>query len=112
MDIQDQLLVEKQENRRVTRVLDEIVQEVEEKAPILKRQREEYESMQRSMNSLCAKLEQARTVSGRDGGSGRTGRVRIDMWGRGKDKLAEEEVGSCSLGTKLKKTDSKKGGTT
>ncbi|XP_031662455.1 nucleoprotein TPR isoform X2 [Oncorhynchus kisutch] len=61
VDIQDQLLVEKQENRRVTRVLDEIVQEVEEKAPILKRQREEYESMQRSMNSLCAKLEQART---------------------------------------------------
>uniref|UniRef100_A0A8C7UUD6 Nucleoprotein TPR n=1 Tax=Oncorhynchus mykiss TaxID=8022 RepID=A0A8C7UUD6_ONCMY len=58
VDIQDQLLVEKQENRRVTRVLDEIVQEVEEKAPILKRQREEYESMQRSMNSLCAKLEQ------------------------------------------------------
>nr|XP_029479842.1 nucleoprotein TPR-like isoform X3 [Oncorhynchus nerka] len=61
VDIQDQLLVEKQENRRVTRVLDEIVQEVEEKAPILKRQREDYESMQRSMNSLCAKLEQART---------------------------------------------------
>uniref|UniRef100_A0A674DEH9 Nucleoprotein TPR n=1 Tax=Salmo trutta TaxID=8032 RepID=A0A674DEH9_SALTR len=61
VDVQDQLLVEKQENRRVTRVLDEIVQEVEEKAPILKRQREEYESMQRSMNSLCAKLEQART---------------------------------------------------
>uniref|UniRef100_A0A674DA37 Nucleoprotein TPR n=1 Tax=Salmo trutta TaxID=8032 RepID=A0A674DA37_SALTR len=58
VDVQDQLLVEKQENRRVTRVLDEIVQEVEEKAPILKRQREEYESMQRSMNSLCAKLEQ------------------------------------------------------
>uniref|UniRef100_A0A674DAK5 Nucleoprotein TPR n=1 Tax=Salmo trutta TaxID=8032 RepID=A0A674DAK5_SALTR len=62
VDVQDQLLVEKQENRRVTRVLDEIVQEVEEKAPILKRQREEYESMQRSMNSLCAKLEQARTI--------------------------------------------------
>ncbi|KAL0965926.1 hypothetical protein UPYG_G00288040 [Umbra pygmaea] len=61
VDVQDQLLVEKQENRRVSRVLDEIVQEVEEKAPILKRQREEYESMQKSMNSLCAKLEQART---------------------------------------------------
>lgn len=46
----------------MSRVLDEIVQEVESKAPVLKRQREEYESMQRSMTSLCNKLEQARTV--------------------------------------------------
>lgn len=43
-------------------MLDEIVQEVESKAPVLKQQREEYESMQRSMASLCNKLEQARTV--------------------------------------------------
>ncbi|XP_012988241.3 nucleoprotein TPR isoform X3 [Esox lucius] len=60
VDVQGQLLVEKQENRRVTQILDEIVQEVEEKAPILKRQREEYENVQRSMSSLCVKLEQAR----------------------------------------------------
>lgn len=46
----------------MSRVLDEIVQEVEAKAPVLKRQREEYEGMQRSMASLCNKLEQARTV--------------------------------------------------
>lgn len=46
----------------MSRVLDEIVQEVESKAPVLKRQREEYESMQRSMTSLCNKLEQARMV--------------------------------------------------
>lgn len=46
----------------MSRVLDEIVQEVESKAPVLKHQREEYEGMQRSMASLCNKLEQARTV--------------------------------------------------
>ncbi len=46
----------------MSRVLDEIVQEVESKAPVLKRQREEYESMHISMASLCNKLEQARTV--------------------------------------------------
>uniref|UniRef100_A0A671VEW7 Translocated promoter region, nuclear basket protein n=1 Tax=Sparus aurata TaxID=8175 RepID=A0A671VEW7_SPAAU len=61
-ECQTQLQLEKQETRRVSRVLDEIVQEVESKAPVLKRQREEYESMQRSMASLCNKLEQARTV--------------------------------------------------
>uniref|UniRef100_A0A3Q3IRA9 Nucleoprotein TPR n=1 Tax=Monopterus albus TaxID=43700 RepID=A0A3Q3IRA9_MONAL len=61
-ECQMQLQLEKQETRRVSRVLDEIVQEVESKAPVLKRQREEYESMQRSMASLCNKLEQARTV--------------------------------------------------
>ncbi|XP_020791648.2 nucleoprotein TPR isoform X2 [Boleophthalmus pectinirostris] len=60
-ECQTQLQLEKQETRRVNRVLDEIVQEVESKAPVLKRQREEYESMQRSMASLCNKLEQARS---------------------------------------------------
>ncbi|KAG7235751.1 hypothetical protein INR49_002253 [Caranx melampygus] len=60
-ECQTQLQLEKQETKRVSRVLDEIVQEVESKAPVLKRQREEYESMQRSMASLCNKLEQART---------------------------------------------------
>ncbi|KAM6989175.1 nucleoprotein TPR-like [Tautogolabrus adspersus] len=60
-ECQTQLQLEKQEVRRVSRVLDEIVQEVESKAPVLKRQREEYESMQRSMASLCNKLEQARS---------------------------------------------------
>ncbi|XP_063742334.1 nucleoprotein TPR-like isoform X2 [Eleginops maclovinus] len=60
-ECQTHLQLEKQETRRVSRVLDEIVMEVESKAPVLKRQREEYESMQRSMASLCNKLEQART---------------------------------------------------
>ncbi|XP_016348737.1 nucleoprotein TPR-like isoform X2 [Sinocyclocheilus anshuiensis] len=62
VEAQDQLHLEKLENKRVHRVLDEIVLEVETKAPILKRQREEYENMQKSMSSLCAKLEQAMKV--------------------------------------------------
>uniref|UniRef100_A0A668ATS4 Translocated promoter region, nuclear basket protein n=1 Tax=Myripristis murdjan TaxID=586833 RepID=A0A668ATS4_9TELE len=61
-ECQTKLQLEKQETKRVSKVLDDIVQEVESKAPILKRQREEYESMQRSMTSLCNKLEQARMV--------------------------------------------------
>ncbi|XP_061792549.1 nucleoprotein TPR-like isoform X2 [Nerophis lumbriciformis] len=60
-ECQTQLQLEKQETRRVSKVLDDIVQEVESKAPVLRRQREEYESMQRSMASLWNKLEQART---------------------------------------------------
>uniref|UniRef100_A0A672I314 Translocated promoter region a, nuclear basket protein n=1 Tax=Salarias fasciatus TaxID=181472 RepID=A0A672I314_SALFA len=60
-ECQTQLQLEKQETRRVSKVLDEIVQEVESKAPVLKRQREEYEGMQRSTASLFNKLEQART---------------------------------------------------
>ena len=43
-------------------MLDEIVQEVESKAPVLRRQREEYEALQSSMASLCNKLELARDV--------------------------------------------------
>ncbi|XP_063796301.1 nucleoprotein TPR [Pseudophryne corroboree] len=59
METQDQLLIEKQENKRITKYLDDIVKEVEGKAPILKRQREEYERMQKTVTSLSAKLEQA-----------------------------------------------------
>ncbi|XP_066453180.1 nucleoprotein TPR isoform X2 [Eleutherodactylus coqui] len=59
MEAQDQLLIEKQENKRINKYLDDIVKEVEAKAPILKRQREEYERMQKTVASLSAKLEQA-----------------------------------------------------
>lgn len=43
VEIQDQLLLEKLENKRINKYLDEIVKEVEVKVLILKRQREEYE---------------------------------------------------------------------
>ncbi|KAM8929908.1 nucleoprotein TPR isoform 2-T2 [Pelodytes ibericus] len=59
VESQDQLLLKKQENIRVNKYLDEIVKEVEAKAPILKRQREEYERMQKTVTSLSSKLEQA-----------------------------------------------------
>ncbi|OXB72510.1 UNVERIFIED_CONTAM: hypothetical protein H355_016379 [Colinus virginianus] len=59
VETQDQLLLEKQENKRINKYLDEIVQEVEAKAPILKRQREEFERSQKAVASLSAKLEQA-----------------------------------------------------
>ncbi|XP_039582310.1 nucleoprotein TPR isoform X3 [Passer montanus] len=59
VETQDQLHMEKLENRRINKYLDEIVQEVEAKAPILKRQREEFERSQRAVASLSAKLEQA-----------------------------------------------------
>lgn len=63
VETQDQLHMEKLENRRINKYLDEIVQEVEAKAPILKRQREEFERSQKAVASLSAKLEQAMKVS-------------------------------------------------
>ncbi|XP_069794284.1 translocated promoter region b, nuclear basket protein isoform X2 [Narcine bancroftii] len=59
VEAQDQLLLAKQENKRVNKYLDEIVKEVEMKAPLLKRQREEYERVQKSVANLSAKLEDA-----------------------------------------------------
>uniref|UniRef100_A0A672QBG3 Nucleoprotein TPR n=1 Tax=Sinocyclocheilus grahami TaxID=75366 RepID=A0A672QBG3_SINGR len=61
VETQEQLQREKIENKRLHKYLDDIVQEMEAKAPILKRQREEYERMQKSVSSLSAKLEQAVT---------------------------------------------------
>ncbi|XP_053098080.1 translocated promoter region b, nuclear basket protein isoform X1 [Pangasianodon hypophthalmus] len=59
VESQEQLQLEKLENKRVNKYLDDIVQEVEAKAPILKRQREELERAQKSVASLSAKLEHA-----------------------------------------------------
>ncbi|XP_060773336.1 translocated promoter region b, nuclear basket protein isoform X2 [Neoarius graeffei] len=59
VDSQEQLQLEKLESKRVNKYLDDIVQEVEAKAPILKRQREELERAQKSVASLSAKLEHA-----------------------------------------------------
>ncbi|KAF4099651.1 translocated promoter region b, nuclear basket protein isoform X2 [Onychostoma macrolepis] len=61
VETQEQLQREKLENKRLHKYLDDIVQEMEAKAPILKRQREEYERIQKSVSSLSAKLEQAVT---------------------------------------------------
>ncbi|KAI5627611.1 nucleoprotein TPR [Silurus asotus] len=59
VESQEQLQLEKLENKRVNKYLDDIVQEVEAKAPMLKRQREELERSQKSVASLSAKLENA-----------------------------------------------------
>uniref|UniRef100_A0A3B4X1R9 Nucleoprotein TPR n=1 Tax=Seriola lalandi dorsalis TaxID=1841481 RepID=A0A3B4X1R9_SERLL len=59
VESQEQLQLERLENKRVNKYLDDIVQEVEAKAPLLKRQRDEHERMQKSVASLSAKLEQA-----------------------------------------------------
>ncbi|XP_034002846.1 translocated promoter region b, nuclear basket protein isoform X2 [Trematomus bernacchii] len=59
LESQEHLQLERLENKRVNKYLDDIVQEVEAKAPILKRQRDEHERMQKSVTSLSAKLEHA-----------------------------------------------------
>lgn len=66
VESQEQLQLERLENKRVNKYLDDIVQEVEAKAPILKRQRDEHERMQKSVASLSAKLEQAVKVGSAD----------------------------------------------
>lgn len=63
MESQEQLQSEWLENKWANKYLDDIVQEVEAKSPILKRQRDEHERMQKSVASLSAKLEQAVKVS-------------------------------------------------
>ncbi|XP_069779153.1 transmembrane emp24 domain-containing protein 11-like [Narcine bancroftii] len=54
VEAQDQLLLAKQENKRVNKYLDEIIKEVE-----MKCQQEKYECMQKSVANLSAKLEDA-----------------------------------------------------
>lgn len=62
MEAQDHLQLEKLENRRINKALSEARSDVERKTSVMKRQREEHENTQKSMNSLSVKLEQAMTV--------------------------------------------------
>ncbi|KAG7276193.1 hypothetical protein CRUP_030617 [Coryphaenoides rupestris] len=57
---QTELQLERQKSRQAGRLLDDIMEEVEAKAPVLRRQRDEYEALHRSLASLCTKLELAR----------------------------------------------------
>lgn len=66
MESQEHLQLERLENKRVNKYLDDIVQEVEAKAPILKRQRDEHERMQKSVAGLSVQLEQAMKVGSRN----------------------------------------------
>lgn len=65
VESQEQLQLERLENKRLNKYLDDIVKEVEAKAPILKRQRDEHERMQKSVAALSVQLEQAVKVSSR-----------------------------------------------
>ncbi|XP_048832037.1 translocated promoter region b, nuclear basket protein isoform X4 [Brienomyrus brachyistius] len=59
METHEQLQLERMENKRVNQYLDEILKEVEAKVPMLKRQRDEHERVQKSVTSLSSRLEQA-----------------------------------------------------
>ncbi|XP_034166487.2 nucleoprotein TPR isoform X3 [Pangasianodon hypophthalmus] len=59
VEAQDHLQLEKLENRRINKALNEVRSELERKTSVMKRQREEHENTQKSMNSLSLKLEQA-----------------------------------------------------
>ncbi|KAK2084616.1 hypothetical protein P7K49_037649 [Saguinus oedipus] len=88
VETQDQLLLEKLENKRINKYLDEIVKEVEAKAPILKRQREEYERAQKAVASLSVKLEQAMKI--------RVLLMELEE-ARGNHVIRDEEVSSADI---------------
>ncbi|CAE1241745.1 TPR [Acanthosepion pharaonis] len=55
----DELHLEKEENKRINGYLDQIMQEIEEKAPILRQQREDYEHALHTITQLTQKLDTA-----------------------------------------------------
>eukprot|EP00794_Sanderia_malayensis_P010976 gene10976-12139_t len=59
--VSDELEVQKDENARLKQYLDQILQEIEEKAPILQHQKEDYESCLKTIENLTTKFESALT---------------------------------------------------
>ncbi|KAL3869712.1 hypothetical protein ACJMK2_042363 [Sinanodonta woodiana] len=56
----DALVLEKEENKRLNHYLDQILQEIEEKAPILKKQRNDYETSLQTIEQMTRQLDDAR----------------------------------------------------
>ncbi|XP_065056789.1 nucleoprotein TPR-like isoform X2 [Rhopilema esculentum] len=59
VEVSDALELEKDENTRLKQYLDQILQEIEEKAPLLQRQREDYENALKTIENLTAKFDDA-----------------------------------------------------
>ncbi len=53
---------EKNENQRLTAYITEMIKEIEEKAPILKRQKLEYEESVKTVSTLTTQLENSMMV--------------------------------------------------
>ena len=62
MNLTETLQNEKNENDRLRSYLTEVIKEIEEKAPILKRQKQEYEEAMKTIDSLTTQLENALMV--------------------------------------------------
>jgi nucleoprotein TPR len=65
VNLSEQLQTEKSENARLKEYISEIINEIEEKAPILKRQKHEYEEALTTINNLTSQLEKSMMVSSR-----------------------------------------------
>ncbi|RKP05362.1 hypothetical protein THASP1DRAFT_32796 [Thamnocephalis sphaerospora] len=79
--VQDELVVERQEKERLTESLTQILQEIEERAPQLQRQREEYESICGEATQLADQLTAAmkdREELARQTDEARLHRERVD----------------------------------
>lgn len=59
----DKLLKVQEENERLTRYVDQILQEIEERAPALQKQRDEYLAAVENVNALQKQLDENSTVS-------------------------------------------------
>ncbi len=57
---QEELITAKDENKRLNTYLEQILKEIEERAPSLKQQREDYDRAVSAVNSLTSELEEAR----------------------------------------------------
>ena len=57
---QEELIAQKDENARLNTYLDQILKEIESRAPGLKRQREDYERAVAAVESLTRQLDEAR----------------------------------------------------
>ena len=58
--LSEELTLEKEENKRLNEYMDQILVEIEERAPILKQQREDYEHAMSAVGGLSESLEKAR----------------------------------------------------
>ncbi|XP_063410496.1 nucleoprotein TPR-like isoform X2 [Mytilus trossulus] len=57
VNVSDELMLEKEENKRLQQYLDDILHEIEEKAPVLKKQKEDYVQALQNIDQLTKQLD-------------------------------------------------------
>lgn len=87
---QEELLNKEDENRRLNTYLEQILMDIEQRAPALKRQRDEYERAVQTVGQMTEQIEQLRDANREDNDNVEVLKRRLESLGRDNDRMTKQ----------------------